>query len=70
MGIARYSINPDTGVYRESEAKTNEMHRLSRKPPSDVVLIENFPLIFNDPASENETVHAAHRGIRPGARIR
>lgn len=28
------------------------MHRLSRKPPSDVALIENFPLIFNDPKTK------------------
>lgn len=48
--MARYSINPDTEVYHESGA--NEMHRLSRKPPSDVALIENFPLIFNDPKTK------------------
>lgn len=48
--MARYSINPNTEVYHESGA--NEMHRLSRKPPSDVALIENFPLIFNDPKTK------------------
>lgn len=48
---ARYSINPDVSRKRGK----SEMHRLPRNPPSDVVLIENFPLIFNDPARENET---------------